>query len=181
MRQRLAIARALLHIPKILMLDEPTRSLDPTATMQIHELLNRLQNNQDLTIVLITHDLNEAEKMCGHVALMHKGQIQAVGRPEDLRRQLDPQRHYSLAIDPPSEDLQKELESYLPQYEFSPIEADDEKVQLNFTASESDGCLTLVLNLLSRDGRQVYAIVGSPPTLEEVFAHFTTGSEADGT
>ena len=180
MRQRLAIARALLHIPKILMLDEPTRSLDPTATMQIHQLLNGLQHNQDLTIVLITHDINEAEKMCGRVALMQRGQIQTVGHPEDLRRQLDPRRYYSLTIDPLSKKTQRELAELLPQNDFRLEKAADEKVQLNFTASENDSSLTLALNLLSQNGRQVYAIDGSPPTLEEVFAHFTAESGADG-
>lgn len=180
MRQRLAIARALLHIPKILVLDEPTRSLDPTATAQIHNLLNELRDSHDISILLITHDLNEAEKMCERVALMHKGQIQAIGRPQDLRRQLDPRRHYTLAVDPLAADVQTALAKILPQYDLTQIEAGSGKEQLSFTAGESDSTLTAVLSLLSQSGLQVYTIDGSPPTLEEVFAHFTAESEPVG-
>ncbi|MCZ7669887.1 MAG: ATP-binding cassette domain-containing protein [Chloroflexi bacterium] len=62
MQQRLAIARSLLHRPSILFLDEPSRSLDPTATLQLHDLVRQLMARQQLTVFLITHDLAEAEK-----------------------------------------------------------------------------------------------------------------------
>ena len=177
MRQRLAIARALLHIPMILVLDEPTRSLDPTATTQIHKLLSRLQNDRDISILLITHDLSEAEKMCERVALMHKGRIQATGRPQDLRRQLGPRRQYVLTVDPLSDEAQKALAQLLPQYDLAFPTADDTKVQLSFAAGESDGVLSAVFDLLGQHGLHVYTVDGAPPSLEEVFAHFTGESE----
>ena len=75
MKQRLAIARALLHQPRILFLDEPSRSLDPTATFQLQLLIKDLQA-QGVTIFLITHDLAEAEKLCERVAVMDGGEVQ---------------------------------------------------------------------------------------------------------
>ena len=78
MRQRLAIARALMHRPQPLFLDEPTRSLDPTHTLQLHDLIMQLMDSLGMTVFLITHDLVEAEKRCDRVAVMHRGRIQAV-------------------------------------------------------------------------------------------------------
>ncbi len=178
MRQRLAIARALLHTPKILILDEPTRSLDPTATTRIHKLLSGLQNERDISILLITHDLSEAEKMCERVALMHKGRIQAIGRPKDLRRQLDPRRQYVLTVDPLSDEVQKGLAQLLPQFDLAFPTADETKVQLSFSAGESDGVLSGVFDLFGQHGLNVYAVDGAPASLEEVFTHFTAESES---
>lgn len=173
MRQRLAIARALLHIPRVLVLDEPTRSLDPVATAQIHSLLNQLRENGDITILLITHDLAEAESMCERVALMHEGQIQAVGAPKDLRRRLDPRRHYVLTVDRLSLAMQEKLRRLLPHYHIADAGMDKDRNDLNFTTGESDGQLEAVLNFLNVNGVRVYTIEGTPPTMEAVFAHFT--------
>jgi len=180
MRQRLAIARALLHIPKVLVLDEPTRSLDPVATAQIHNLLSQLREDEDITILLITHDLAEAESMCERVALMHKGQIQAVGAPKELRRRLDPRRHYVLTIDKPAPPVQEMLNQLLPDYQLTVAGMDNGRNDLSFTAGESDGLLEAVLNLLNVNGAHVYTIEGTPPTMEAVFAHFTGESGRAG-
>ncbi|MEJ2748263.1 MAG: ABC transporter ATP-binding protein [Anaerolineae bacterium] len=75
MKQRLAVARSLLHRPRILFLDEPSRSLDPTATHRLHTLIRRLMAEQEMTIFLITHDLAEAEALCDRVAFMHRGRF----------------------------------------------------------------------------------------------------------
>ncbi|MEM7113344.1 MAG: ABC transporter ATP-binding protein, partial [Chloroflexota bacterium] len=101
MKQRLAIARGLLHQPQILFLDEPSRSLDPVATQNLHELIQRLRQEQGMTIFLITHDLAEAEKLCDRVGLMHKGKLGKIGSPATLRRELWTKRRYLLTIDAP--------------------------------------------------------------------------------
>ncbi len=173
MRQRLAIARALLHIPHILVLDEPTRSLDPTATAQIHHLLKQLRADRDITILLITHDLAEAESMCDRVALMHEGKIQTAGSPKELRRRLDPRRQYILTIDEPPPALLEELNQLLPQADLAKAGEDNQRSDLIFTAGESDGLLEAVLHLLNKNGLRVYTIEGTPPTMEAVFTHFT--------
>lgn len=173
MRQRLAIARALLHVPQILVLDEPTRSLDPTATAQIHALMNQLRDDQEITIILITHDLSEAETMCERVALMHRGHITAVGAPGELRRRLDPRRHYTLATDPLSPAVTKALAKLLPHAEITASTTDQNRFYLSFSAGESEDTLSDVLGLLNNSGMRVYTVDGAPPTLEEVFTHFT--------
>ena len=83
MRQRLALARAILHEPKVLFLDEPTGGLDPGTARGIHKLIENLRQN-GATIFLTTHNMDEAVKLCDHVALLHKGKIVEQGAPADI-------------------------------------------------------------------------------------------------
>ena len=83
MRQRLALARAILHEPKVLFLDEPTSGLDPVTARGIHKLIQSLRNN-GATVFLTTHNMEEAVKLCNHVALLHKGKIVEQGAPAEI-------------------------------------------------------------------------------------------------
>lgn len=170
MRQRLAIARSLLHRPQILFLDEPSRSLDPIATQRLHDLLIALRRRQGVTIFLITHDLSEAEKLCARVGVMHEGRIQAIGSPLELRRRLDRSFHYQLQVG----NLGEEADRALRALEL-PIAVNEEAGHLHiaFRASETDGTLTRVIDALRRHQVQILSVTGTPPTLEEVFAHHT--------
>lgn len=84
MKQRLMIARAVLHKPKLLFLDEPTSSLDPGTTLEIHKLLRKL-NEEGTTIFLTTHNMMEADKLCSRVAFLNNGEIVELGSPERLK------------------------------------------------------------------------------------------------
>jgi len=83
MRQRLALARAILHSPKILFLDEPTSALDPTTARGIHQLILGLKEN-GTTIFLTTHNMEEAVGLCDNIALLHKGKIVEYGSPKEV-------------------------------------------------------------------------------------------------
>ena len=83
MRQRLSFARAILHSPKIVFLDEPTSGLDPATTLQIHSMMKMLKES-GTTIFLTTRNMNEAQKMCDHLALLNEGNIVEEGTPEDI-------------------------------------------------------------------------------------------------
>lgn len=85
MKQRLIIARALLHHPKILFLDEPTSGLDPATANEIHNLLLELKR-EGTTIFLTTHNMVEAHKLCDHIALLNEGNIVEYGVPDELCR-----------------------------------------------------------------------------------------------
>ncbi|MEI3563117.1 MAG: ABC transporter ATP-binding protein [Agathobacter rectalis] len=80
---RLSFARAILHSPKIVFLDEPTSGLDPATTLQIHSMMKTLKES-GTTIFLTTHNMNEAQKMCDHLALLNEGNIVEEGTPEDI-------------------------------------------------------------------------------------------------
>lgn len=84
MKQRVLLARALLHRPILLFLDEPTSSLDPRNTVQIHQVLKEI-NKSGTTIFLTTHDMEEATKLCQRVILLDRGQIKEMDSPEALR------------------------------------------------------------------------------------------------
>ncbi|GIN87229.1 bacitracin ABC transporter ATP-binding protein [Heyndrickxia sporothermodurans] len=84
MKQRVTLARAILHTPELLFLDEPTSALDPVNTKQIHEGLKKL-NERGTTIFLTTHDMQEAEELCDRVAFLNQGEIQQLDTPQNLR------------------------------------------------------------------------------------------------
>lgn len=85
MKQRLVLARSLLHQPKILFLDEPTSGLDPATANEIHKLLLELKK-EGTTIFLTTHNMAEAHKLCDHIALLNEGSIVEYGLPDEICR-----------------------------------------------------------------------------------------------
>ena len=85
MRQRLAIARALLHHPELLFLDEPTSNLDPEIARQVQDLILRVKKEEGCSVVICTHRLHEAEQICDHAAIMHQGKMLAEGSLQELR------------------------------------------------------------------------------------------------
>jgi ABC-2 type transport system ATP-binding protein len=87
-RKRVALARALLHEPEVLFLDEPTAGLDPEATRDVLDLLNSLAAEHGRTVLLCTHFLGEAGRLCQRMAVLHRGHLRAFGRPDDLAAQL---------------------------------------------------------------------------------------------
>jgi ABC-2 type transport system ATP-binding protein len=85
MKQKLALARALLHRPSLIFLDEPTAGLDPVAAAAVREDLAALVAREGVTVFLTTHNLTEAEKLCHRVGVIRAGKLLAVGRPDELR------------------------------------------------------------------------------------------------
>jgi ABC-2 type transport system ATP-binding protein len=85
MRRRVDLASALIHLPPVLFLDEPTEGLDPHARTAIWETLERLNEALGITIVLTTHYMEEADRLCGRVAIVDRGRIVAEGTPEELK------------------------------------------------------------------------------------------------
>ncbi len=85
MKQKLAVARALLHRPFLIFMDEPTAGLDPVAAVALREDLMALATRENVTVFLTTHNLAEAEKLCGKVGVIRQGKLLAVGHPDELR------------------------------------------------------------------------------------------------
>ncbi|SDD04535.1 ABC-2 type transport system ATP-binding protein [Terribacillus halophilus] len=86
MKQRILLARAVLHKPEVLFLDEPTSALDPANVQKMHELLLDL-NKEGTTIFLTTHNMEEAAQLCDRVAFLHEGQIRELNSPKALQHQ----------------------------------------------------------------------------------------------
>jgi ABC-2 type transport system ATP-binding protein len=84
MQQKVAIARALLTSPTVLLLDEPTTGLDPRSKLDVQTFIEEVRDTHDATIVLTTHDLDEAERLCDRIALINDGRVVAEGTPGEL-------------------------------------------------------------------------------------------------
>jgi ABC-2 type transport system ATP-binding protein len=102
MVRRLELAQALVNRPALLVLDEPTVGLDPVARDSVWERVREMQQQYGMTVLLTTHYMEEAEELCDRVALMHRGELRALGSPHELMRALGPEasledvfRHYT--------------------------------------------------------------------------------------
>lgn len=85
MQQKIAITRALLSSPKLLLLDEPTTGLDPRSKRQVQSLMRELNVAEGITAILTTHDMDEAENLCRRLLIMKDGEVVASGTPEELK------------------------------------------------------------------------------------------------
>ena len=90
MKQRLALARALLTRPEVVFLDEPTSGLDPESSLQVRELIDTIRRRDGHTVFLCTHLLSEAERLCDRVAILNSGRLLALGSLEELSRRISP-------------------------------------------------------------------------------------------
>ena len=90
MIRRLEIAQAMLHRPAVLFLDEPTIGLDPVARRSVWERLLELRQNFQMTVLITTHGMDEAEELCDQLAIMHLGKVAAIGTPADLKASVGP-------------------------------------------------------------------------------------------
>ncbi|PKL76602.1 MAG: ABC transporter ATP-binding protein [Candidatus Melainabacteria bacterium HGW-Melainabacteria-1] len=88
MQQKVAIARALLSVPPVLLLDEPTTGLDPVSRRQVRAFIREIQQDQGTSILLTTHDMEEAEALCDRIAIMVQGRLVATGRLHELQQQV---------------------------------------------------------------------------------------------
>ena len=85
MQQKVAIARALLTSPSLLLLDEPTTGLDPRSKLDVQTFIEEVRDIHDVTIVLTTHDLGEAERLCGRITILDGGRVVAEDTPDGLK------------------------------------------------------------------------------------------------
>lgn len=120
MKQRLALARALLHKPEVLFLDEPTSGLDPVAARHVNVLVENLARREGCTVFLCTHNLVEAQKLCDRVAVMEHGHLVALGTPLELTRQYVKRLDVDLEVDPAQMELALQILQGLPQLVIKP-------------------------------------------------------------
>ncbi|NDJ33994.1 MAG: ABC transporter ATP-binding protein [Chloroflexi bacterium] len=100
MKQRLALARTLLHEPDLIFLDEPTAGLDPIAARDVRDMIRRLSGDEGRTIVMATHNLAEAQRLCHRVAVLEHGRLLALGTLRELNERLGGALRFTLELDP---------------------------------------------------------------------------------
>lgn len=173
-KQRLSIARALLHHPRLLFLDEPTRSLDPTATLRLHEFIERdLLRAEGVTILLTTHRLDEAARLSQRIGIMDQGRLQAEGTPDELRARLGPAVRYRLQVGQLSIDDPASLGAGLPGQLRAQQNGAGAEWTLQLDAIDSEAALPVLLGRIVAAGGQVRDVQREQPSLEEVFQRFT--------
>ena len=166
-KQKLAIARALLANPPVLLLDEPTRSLDPLAAADMRDLISSLEG---VSILLTSHNLSEIEQLCKRVAVIAKGEIKATDTPDRLRRRHAQIQNVTISILGLTEaNIADALKDLVPAHM---IEHAHETITVSFERHADDDLLTKVIGRLSERGGKVVNVETQMPTLLDVLESY---------
>jgi ABC-2 type transport system ATP-binding protein len=169
-RKRVALARSLVHDPEVLFLDEPTSGLDPDATRDVTELIATLARERGRTVLLCTHFLAEAGRLCHRMAVLQRGRLLAFGRPDELAARL----WRGTAVDL---DLGRTADEHLLGW-VGALEgvhgADASPTGAVIRITDRAVLPTIVASLVGRD-ITVYAVVPRPATMEDVYFAVTGG------
>jgi ABC-2 type transport system ATP-binding protein len=163
-RKRLALARALLHDPEVLFLDEPTSGLDPTATRDVVELIGSLATEHGRTVIVCTHFLGEAGRLANRMAVLHRGRLQAFGRPDELAAQLWDGLEADLDLGAPIDERALALVEGVDGVTNAAPSIDGVHVRVR----DRDVVAVVVATLVGREV-PVYSAVPRTPTLEDVY------------
>jgi ABC-2 type transport system ATP-binding protein len=168
MRRRLEIARGLVHEPKIFFLDEPTTGLDPVSRVAVWEMLSRLKRERDLTILVTTHYMDEADKLCDRIAIVDHGKLVALDSPLKLKASIPGRNILEVSF---SDVPARWLETVKALPEVAEVKADDHV----FRISSNNGPRTTVelMEAARKAGITVTSLSVQSTTLDDVFVHYT--------
>ena len=164
MKQRLALARALVHKPDLLFLDEPTAGLDPLAARHVHEMVSQMARTEGGTVFLTTHNLVEAQRLCDRVGVMEHGQLVALGKPHDLARRLV--RNLTVEFEIAPEDRALAIEAL--QAGPGKVADSQRNSHLAVTGAEREAIPDMISRLVSA-GVHIYEVIPQEPSLEDVY------------
>ena len=166
MKRRLELARGLLHSPKVLFLDEPTLGLDPQTREHLWSYIDDMAKRAQMTVILTTHYMEEAERLCNRIAIIDFGKIKVVDTPADLKATLKGD-----VITVKSDRLQ-DLAVKLKELSFAPsIETTDNTMRL--TVPDAEKLIPRLIEIASHSGVQVKSVSIHKPTLNDVFLYYT--------
>ena len=168
MAQRLMVARAILHNPAILFLDEPTAGLDPQSRISLWEILEGL-HERGQTVVLTTHNMEEADQLCDRIGIMDHGKLLELGTPEELKASIGADTIVTVTADGDMDELAGRLRHDVDGVD-SAITLDG-SVQL--AVRGADRVLLRVIGAADEAGFGVRDVQVAPPTLETVFIKLT--------
>jgi ABC-2 type transport system ATP-binding protein len=165
MRRRLEIARGLLHHPSVLFLDEPTLGLDPQTRNHLWQYIATLAKEKGITIILTTHYMEEADRLCNRIAIIDHGKIIAMDTPENLKNGIGGD---VVTIKSPDPDR---VATLLAGPQFGRVERQSEVVTVSLQNAEQH--ISAIVLLLAKNKIPIESIAIHKPTLEDVFLSFT--------
>jgi ABC-2 type transport system ATP-binding protein len=168
MRRRLEIARGLVHEPKIFFLDEPTTGLDPVSRVAVWEMLARLKRERDLTILVTTHYMDEADKLCDRIAIVDHGKLVALDSPLKLKASIPGKNVLEVSF-------QQVPANWLETLKTLPDVVDVKAVEQVFRISSHNGPRTTValMEAARAAGAAITSLSVQSTTLDDVFVHYT--------
>ncbi|MCW4025678.1 MAG: ATP-binding cassette domain-containing protein [Candidatus Bathyarchaeota archaeon] len=166
MRRRLELGRGLIHYPKVLFLDEPTVGLDPQTRDHIWKYIKELKEAHDITVVLTTHYMDEADRLSDRIAIMDKGKIVVLDTPSKLKEALEGDVVIVRANQP--EKLSALASKWLGFSQSSIIDG-----AVEFTVHNGKAAMPRIMELASQNGIYVEYLLLREPNLEDVFLHYT--------
>ncbi|MET1127889.1 MAG: ABC transporter ATP-binding protein [Thermoproteota archaeon] len=180
MKARLALARALLHDPPVLILDEPTLGLDPPSARTVRELLVKMARDAGKAVIVTTHNMFEAEMICNRVAIIDRGVIVAQGPPAELKRIVSREVPVVVKFGGRPQAAPEEVERRLSQELGSSrlrveLEGDGYRARVLVDAGEEERAVAKLVWALSSMGFAVLRVEVQEPSLEDVFIAVTRG------
>jgi ABC-2 type transport system ATP-binding protein len=169
MRRRLEIARGLVHNPHIFFLDEPTTGLDPVSRIAVWEMLDNLRSTRNLTMLITTHYMEEADKLCDRIAIVDHGKLVALGTPIELKHSVPGANVVEVHFDRETEEWQARLEKLDGVTSVQPESAGFYRV---LTSSGSKTTMELV-EMAASLGETLTSLSVQNTTLDDVFVHYT--------
>jgi ABC-2 type transport system ATP-binding protein len=168
MRRRLEIARGLVHSPKILFLDEPTTGLDPVSRTNVWEMIEKLQHQSGLTILLTTHYMDEADKLCERIAIVDHGQLVALDTPTRLKDSVPINDVVEVEFVNAPPNWHETLAS-IPQV----VSVTEHDGVTHITTQNGPQTVGAVMDLARQHQVSVQRLTVQSTTLDDVFLHFT--------
>jgi ABC-2 type transport system ATP-binding protein len=168
MRRRVEIARGLVHEPRIFFLDEPTTGLDPVSRVAVWEMLRGIKAQRDLTILLTTHYMDEADKLCDRIAIVDHGQLKALDSPLKLKASIPGKNVLEVSFDATPDGWAERLRT-LPDVDS--VTGEDHVFRI--ATRSGPATTTAVMNLAARAGVSVQSLSVQSTTLDDVFVHYT--------
>jgi ABC-2 type transport system ATP-binding protein len=179
MRQKLAIIRGLLSEPKVLFVDEPTRSLDPISAQSVRAFLKEKATTEKKTIVLATHNLTEAEQLCDRLAIMDHGRVIALGSVKELRAVFQTHEECQLEVRNFPEAVLAQLEKLDGVIDCKLTADGNERMTLEVKLSNRERALPRLLHIIIDNGAEVYDCRLRELPLEEIFTYALKSGEKE--
>ena len=176
MRRRLEIARGLVHSPKILFLDEPTTGLDPVSRSNVWEMIRNLRNKSNLTILLTTHYMEEADRLCDRIAIVDHGKLAALDTPTKLKDSVPGTDTVEAEFDNAPANWMEQLEGLV---QAAGITQRDGVVHI--ASHDGPATVAALMDLARARGVTVRKVTVSSTTLDDVFLHYTGSELRDAT